>query len=126
MSGVKITYSPKPHVEVPMSVSDAKAFVVKMAKDFSRYPLEKPDTVKLADGTEICFYQVGRNASHEFYVGWDDNGNLWRSSVGDDYETDAEGNIIRDDTGYPVFMENQLERYAKPYDPNSNTYLGHY
>jgi hypothetical protein len=126
MTGVKITYSKRPHIEVPMSPEDAKAFVLKMAKGFSRYSPDEPDTATLDNGTVIQFYRVGRNASHEFYVGFDTDGGLWSSSIGDDYEVDSEGNYLRDDTGYPIFMENQLKRYARPYDPNSNTYLGHY
>ncbi len=112
--------------EAPMTVTEARRFVCRMAKEYSR-DIGDPSTVTLPQGTVVHFYMVGRNASHEFYVGWDDDGGLWRTSVGDDYVRDENGNEVLDDCGYPIFLEGQMEMYAKPYDPNDpNVYLGHY
>ena len=48
--------------------------------------------IEYADGEPKCivkdgigYYQIGRNASHDFYIGFDSEGQMWKAA--DDYES---------------------------------------
>jgi hypothetical protein len=60
----------------------------------------------------ILFFQVGRNASHEFYLGRKD-GETWKRSVGESMEEDEHGIPLVD------------ERIYKLEDEHGFGYIGH-
>ncbi|MFZ4768564.1 MAG: hypothetical protein ACOYLO_00165 [Ferruginibacter sp.] len=60
----------------------------------------------------ISFYAVGRNSSHEFYLGRKD-GETWRMSAGESLKNDAEG--------FPL-----TDRHISKIEGNNFGYCGHY
>jgi hypothetical protein len=57
---------------------------------------------------------VGHNASHDFYLGWDDEGNGWRGTYGEEGWDEERG------CPDSAFM------FCKYSEDNPPTYLGHY
>ena len=90
---------------------------------------EKPQT-GVANAEDVKFLCVGHNASHEFYLGWDSEGNLWRASFG------PNGNLITtpfdyvDDDGVRrvgEWEDEECEWRARPVQSEEDLgYLGHY
>jgi hypothetical protein len=112
------------------TVSEAELLVRRLTRSYFRAkPSEVDDHligVPLEDGTAIVFGMVGRNASHEFYLGWDQSGGLWRTTSGEDW--DAEGNEIIYD-GFSDCARRNMSRVAEApqVSPEMNLgYIGHY
>lgn len=103
-------------------IQNRKKQVKQFAMDYAihRYAgkiVNRKGKVKLHSIEEngIEFYAVGHNASHEFYLGVDDEGNYWKCSFG---ETWLEGN----ESDRP----DSERRLTKLGDSLENEYFGHY
>ena len=58
----------------------------------------------------VTFYQVGRNSSHQFYAGVDDNGQIWKLITGESYDDEGE----------------QETTMVKVYKDKGYGYMGHF
>lgn len=63
-------------------------FVREMNARFNaaQFPANRSSTEPVTDVPDaegVSFLRVGRNASHDFYLGWDSEGNMWRASFGE-------------------------------------------
>jgi hypothetical protein len=87
-----------------------EAFVLRLATQYSG----RPDPEHAFSRGGVRYWCVGVNSTHNFYLGVDPEGRLWRGSVGETGETDPHG--------VPVYASHITE--LDPEKPLG--YLGHF
>jgi len=110
------------------TVSETEMLVKRLTARYARVKKCREADLRQVEihGTTVTFGMVGRNASHEFYLGWDTEGNLWKSASGDDYDED--GNEIEWISGEDTLRRNGwMYRPATEVQPHMDLgYIGHY
>lgn len=103
--------------------------VLSMSNKFERaqfYQKKPPRKLKLIPHVEpglpdVEFFRVGRNASHEFYLGVAEDGTVYKGAYGDDGKPTGKF----DEDGEEIYDYETVWSHWK-LDPERFPYLGHY